>query len=352
MLKINELMTSGESFTNKTTRTSFYESVEIRTLVKETYLEMNKGLLSEFINKSARGESDSTNNTEKPKFFGKVLIWLKKIWGWIVKVWGKIVEGIRNAAYKIKRRIQHFFSQMKTKSKERKEASSYKKNWEDNKMDEKFRKDFSATKDGWNDNRSMEMHALEKKTYGQIKWSEVDEANYRIEFDLIPSLRRFTNYFQLDKKKRGSILRKILNDLSQFKFVAGQYGAVKLIQPFAVFENRAKRQATNNEPFPEKEFEELQKRLDLMEKNAKALWVILKDIYALIQKTKADDDYTDKEKQGMQQVALIAHNFVYQYQVFGHLGDRSFTEFSAVTKPGEDLPSGHPLLYLQKKNAY
>ena len=140
--------------------------------------------------------------------------------------------------------------------------------------------------------------------------------------------------------------------MSQFKFVAGQYGAVKLIQPFAVFENRAKRQATNNEPFPEKEFEELQKRLDLMEKNAKALWVILKEIYALIQKTKADDDYTDKEKQGMQQVALVAHNFVYQYQVFGHLGDRNFTDFSAVTKFEEELPSGHPLLYLQKKNVY
>ena len=67
MLKINELVASGESFNDKKSHTSFYESVEIRALVKETYLEVNRELLSNFINKSTRGESDST--TTKKTWF-------------------------------------------------------------------------------------------------------------------------------------------------------------------------------------------------------------------------------------------------------------------------------------------
>ena len=77
MLKINDLISSGESFNKDRSRVSFYESVEIRTLVKESYLEVNRELLSNFINKSNSGESDSTKTT-KPGFFGKVLTWLKK----------------------------------------------------------------------------------------------------------------------------------------------------------------------------------------------------------------------------------------------------------------------------------
>nr|DAW71384.1 MAG TPA: hypothetical protein [Caudoviricetes sp.] len=67
MLKINDLISSGESFNMNRNRVSFYESVEIRTLVKESSLEVNKQLLSNFINKSTRGESDST--TTKKTWF-------------------------------------------------------------------------------------------------------------------------------------------------------------------------------------------------------------------------------------------------------------------------------------------
>lgn len=347
MLKINDLISSGESFNMNRNRISFYESVEIRTLVKESYLEVNRELLSNFINKSTRGESDSTKTT-KPGFFGKVLTRLKKIWGWIVTMWKKIVDGIRGAASRIKRNVIRFFRMQKQKKEEKKHEAEYKKKWEENDMDSKFRKDFNATNDGWNDNRSVEMHRLEKATYGQIKWSEVDEANHRMENDLIPALKHYINYFKLDKKKRESVFRRLMNDFRQFNYIKGTAGANKIIQPFVVFENRVKRQATNGEEFPEAEFKELEKRLDEMEHNAQALWSLFKEIYTIIKNTKDDENFSDKEKLAIQEIAGITHNFTYQYQIFGYLGDRSFTDYSAVIKEGSELPSGHPILWHMK----
>nr|DAQ55925.1 MAG TPA: hypothetical protein [Caudoviricetes sp.] len=87
-----------------------------------------------------------------------------------------------------------------------------------------------------------------------------------------------------------------------------------------------------------------------MEHNAKALWSLFKEIYAIIKNTKDDESFSDNEKKAMQEIAGIAHNFTYQYQIFGHLGDRSFTDYSAVLKEGSELPSGHPILWHVKNN--
>ena len=361
MLKINDLISSGESFNMNRNRASFYESVEIRTLVKESSLEVNRELLSNFINKSTRGESDSTKTT-KPGFFGKVLTWLKKIWGWIVTAWKKIVDGIRGAASKIKKKIMKLWRKKQASKesvnpnskahkelieKEEREAPEYERAWYKNDMDSKFSKDLTTKTKGLNDNTTSDHHFTERSTFGQIKWSVVDEAIYGMDKELLPGILYYLNYLKMPVDKRTKLTANSRHMDIFRKYGQGAVRAEKISQPFTVFESLAKRQVSEGKPFPEKEFEELEKRLDDLESVAKKLWKAFKEMYDLIQQTKiSENDYTEEEKMVMQMIAKGAYMCTYNCQIFGALGDRNLTDMSLLESVPGKYPGGAPHKYL------
>ena len=97
MLKINELVASGESYgiKKKNKRSSFYESVKLTTGLKLVDLEYNSFLLSDFINSKTAGEAETKKENILVKIWNAIKKFFQMIWGKIVEFKNKIVAWLK-----------------------------------------------------------------------------------------------------------------------------------------------------------------------------------------------------------------------------------------------------------------
>lgn len=103
MLKINELVASGESYgIKRNKRSSFYESVNLTTGLKLADLEYNSFLLSDFINSKAVGEAEIKKENILVKIWNAIKKFFQMIWGKIVEFKNKIVAWLKKLFIKKK----------------------------------------------------------------------------------------------------------------------------------------------------------------------------------------------------------------------------------------------------------
>lgn len=103
MLKINELVASGESYgIKRNRRLSFYESVNLTTGLKLADLEYNSFLLSDFINSKAVGEAETKKENILVKIWNAIKKFFQMIWGKIVEFKNKIVAWLKKLFIKKK----------------------------------------------------------------------------------------------------------------------------------------------------------------------------------------------------------------------------------------------------------
>lgn len=96
MLKINELVASGESYgIKRNKRSSFYESVNLTTGLKLVDLEYNSFLLSDFINSKAAAEAETKKENILVKIWNAIKKFFQMIWGKIVEFKNKIVAWLK-----------------------------------------------------------------------------------------------------------------------------------------------------------------------------------------------------------------------------------------------------------------
>lgn len=103
MLKIDQLVASGESYgIKRNRRSSFYESVNLTTGLKLVDLEYNSFLLSDFINSKAAGEAETKKENVLVKIWNAIKKFFQMIWGKIVEFKNKIVSWLKKMFIKKK----------------------------------------------------------------------------------------------------------------------------------------------------------------------------------------------------------------------------------------------------------